>query len=227
MLRATVERFVDLVKANPQLENLDESQVQLLTSVLRAGWWGHTETVYRLVPGKLRGSYRDQDGSSTGETYLINARCPYKVIFNEGERERDGYGPTRWLDDVVGKVTGRGWGQDPTRDQIVDELVEMIEASIPMEPIQLTPDGDKLKEYPPDSGGLHAKHTRDDNKLGCCVGVHAYCGSWVDRRGATETHDALVCRGCYIRVLFPKTVQTYGELRELMENRLRRLKDAR
>ena len=108
-----------------------------------------------------------------------------------------------------------GGGKD--REELIKFVQAEIERSIPLEPIQLTPEGDFLLEYPPNlTPGFLVDHTRDDHRLNSCVGVHKYCGSWMDRHGATATHDAISCRGCRLRVLFPKEVKTYGELRQTL-----------
>ena len=51
------------------------------------------------------------------------------------------------------------------------------------------------------------------NKPGICVGTHMYCGGHVYRYRSSATTDILVCKQCYLRIHFPKDVQTYGKLR--------------
>lgn len=202
--------FVDLVlKYNwNEVEKLPADEVQILFATVSAAGFNPT----KVVPGKLVGHYRDQDGSSTGETYPINSYCPYKVIDQDGD---DHYHATGWLDGALSLVKG-------TRERNLQGQIEMIrheiERSIPLEPIPLTGDGDFLREYPP-SGGYFVDHTRDTNNLGSCVGVHEFCNSWMDRMRATRTHDAIVCRSCHLRVLFPKEIKTYGELRRFFASK--------
>lgn len=159
----------------------------------------------RVIPGKLRGNYLDQDGSRTGETYPINSFCPYKVVSRE---DTDHYTATGWLDCTL-QLARRG----TARQQLIQAIQDEIERSVPLKPIQLTPEGDMLREYPPSDSG---NHTRDDRELSNCVGVHDYCNGWVDRNRATKTHDALSCRRCRLRVLFPQEIKTYGELRQAL-----------
>ena len=63
-------------------------------------------------------------------------------------------------------------------------VCEAIQDSRPLEPIQLTPEGDFLREYPPREkfGGYEyfIKHTRDDRNLDTCVGIHKYCHGWIE-----------------------------------------------
>lgn len=186
----------------------EEIATVFLETLLAAGF-----EVAAVVPGKLNGHYCEQDGSRTGETFPINATCPSKAQAADGT---DHYPATGWLDRLLLLALARR-GTDEER---VEAVRAEIERAVPLEPIRLTADGDLLREYPPGHRGFGQRyfvdHTRDESKLNTCVGTHAYCGGWMDRRGATATHDAIVCRGCHLRVLFPKTVDTYGELRQAL-----------
>lgn len=209
-------RFVDLVLKHKRWDEVktlsaDETKV-LFDTVSAAGL-----NPKKVVSGKLLGHYRDQDGSSTGETYPINSLCPFKVV---GQEDGDHYFATGWLDCALRRVVYGTTRQNEGREKLIEVMAEEIERSVPLEPIQLTPEGDLLREYPPSTlaFGLEyfVKHTRDGNDLGSCVGVHEFCDSWMDRTRATKTHDAIVCRGCHLRVLFPKEVKTYGDLRQAL-----------
>jgi len=72
-------------------------------------------------------------------------------------------------------------------------------------PIVLTREGDALLHYP---GSDPDKHP----KLETCVGVHAVCAGWVDIRRISQTHSALTCRACGLRVPIPNRVSTYNKL---------------
>lgn len=198
-------QFVNLALRHDwgKIKELPADEVQILFATVSAAGFEPT----KLIPGKLVGHYLDQDGSKTGETYPINILCPYKVI---GRESKDHYHATGWLDCALRHARR---GTDP--QQLVEEIRHEIERSIPLEPIQLTPEGDLLREYPP-SHNYFVDHTRNDCELSCCVGVHDYCDGWVDRTRVTKTHDALICRRCRLRVLFPKEVKTYGELRQAL-----------
>jgi len=205
---AIATRFFDLVIKYEQwseVETLPDHERQVLFDIVSAAGFNPKE----LVPGKLLGRYRDQDGD-TGETYPINYFSPLKVISQE---DSDHYSATGWLDCAFRVVS-----QPLRRSKCIKSLVEEIERSVPLTPVQLTPEGDLLREYPPStlSFGLEyfINHTRDESKLSSCVGLHMYCGGWMNRHNATKTHDAIVCRKCHLRVLFPKEIKTYGELRQ-------------
>ena len=209
------ERFVNLA-LRPNIwgnaVELPESDVAvLLETVTAAGFEPKA-----VVPGRLHGDYRDQDGSRTGETFPINELCQYKVVAQEGD---DDWFATGWLDCAVRRAT-HGNRRGESREEITEALRQEIERSVPLQPIQLTADGDMLLEYPRQNKAIglsyFVDHARDADKLGSCVGVHKHCQGWVDRNRATDTQDALVCRRCHIRVLFPKDVKTYSQLREAL-----------
>lgn len=213
-------RFLDLAlkhKWNEVEEGLNADEVQVLLDLVRAAGFEAEAVVF----GRMRGNYLEQDGTSTGETYPINSLCPFKVV---GERGTDHYLATGWLDCALkfarrateGMVEDSEWRQDR-----VCALVEVIKESVPLTPIQLTPEGDLLGEYPPSlhNGDYHeyfVTHSRDEDRVSGCVGIHQYCNSWMDRNRATATHDSITCRRCHLRVLFPKEVRTYGDLRDAL-----------
>lgn len=189
-----------------KVKELLEDEVRvLLETVSAAGFEPQS-----IILGRLVGHFCDQDGSRTGETYPINSTCPYKVVGQEG---KDNYLATEWLE--LAWCDARK-GRD--RQQLIESIRQAIERSVPLKPVSLTPEDDLLEEYPP-SGAYYANHTRDDQNLGSCVGIHAFCRGWMDRRRATKTHDALVCRRCYLRVLFPNVIKTYGELRQALASK--------
>lgn len=209
-------RFVDLAlkyKRGDDVKMLPADEIQVLFETVSAAGFNPK----KVMLGKLVGNYLDQDGSPTGETYPINSLCPFKVINQKGEEH---YFATGWLDCALRRVVYDSMRQAVDREKLIGAMTEEIKRSVPLTPIQLTPEGDMLREYPPNTVlfGLEyfVDHTRDDRKLSCCVGVHEYCNSWMDRMQATETHDAIVCRGCHLRVLFPKEVETYGDLRKAL-----------
>ena len=215
-------QFVDLTLNSDwgrlwaEVEKLSDNKVLVLFETVTAAGFNPK----KVVPGKLVGHYRDQDGSSTGETYSINSLCPYKVV---GQEDRDHYFATGWLDCALRCVLYSGARQKEGRERLIKVITAEIERSVPLIPIQLTPEGDLLREYPPQPkfSGLEyfVDHTRDEKGLSSCVGIHEYCNGWMDRHQATKTHDTIVCRSCHLRVLFPNEVKTYGELRQALASK--------
>ena len=209
-------RFVDLVSRRGRW-NLTEAQgvpsveeLQVLFDTISAAGFESKG----VAPGKLRGNYREQDGNSTGETYPINGFSPFKVVDQNGVNN---IFATGWLDCafrlVLGKIAERG--------KLIEAIAVEIERSIPLAPIRLTSNGDLLCESSqrPSEFGLEyfVNHRQDDHELSYCVGVHKYCDSWMDRKRTSDTHDVIVCRGCFLRVSFPKEVKTYGDLRQVLK----------
>jgi hypothetical protein len=213
------EQFVSLVLKHEKwdkVENLPPDDVKTLFCTVSMAGFAATG----VIPGKLLGNYLDQGGSRTGETYPINSFCPFKVVGEKG----DDYFATGWLDCAFRRVVYGLQRQNETQPEIVKAMAEEIERSRPLEPIQLTPQEDFLCEYPPTShfsGLTHfVTHARDCDNLAVCIGCHMFCDGFMDRIRATETHDAIVCRRCHLRVLFPKEIKTYGELRKAFASEL-------
>jgi len=206
-------RFVDLALKHKWWAGvkLPSDEVQVFFEIISAAGFEPKA----VVPGKLRGYYLEQDGSRTGETYPINNFCPYKVVSQE---DNDHYFATGWLDYALRHAVSHK-GED--RERLAEAIRREIERSVPLQPIQLTPEGDLLREYPLSvhGGRYFIDHTRDEYELSSCVGIHDNCDSWVDRARATKTHDAIICRGCHLRILFPKEIKTYGELRQALTSK--------
>lgn len=200
-------RFVDLVvdRIQNQRSIFNSEDERALFDVVSAAGFNPKAVMF----GQLHGQCRDEDGP-TGETYPINARCPYKVTNQNAE---DDFLATGWLDCAV-QYALRLLEQDKSKEEVTEAMRVEIERSVPLKPIILTDIGDELLEYPPSGTTFGVDHTGDDNKLSICVGVHAVCRGWVDRREVTKTHDAICCRVCNLRVSFPKRITTYGELRQ-------------
>ena len=82
-------------------------------------------------------------------------------------------------------------------------------------PIVITKFGDTLVEYP---GLLSADDTlpllsptrfiSED-----VAGIHSGDGGWIIVHEISSTHTALACHTCYLRVLVPNSVKTWGDLR--------------
>ncbi len=219
-------QFVDLVLTSDwgrlwaEVEELPDNKVQVFFETVAAAGFDPK----KVVPGKLVGHYRDQDGSRTGKTYHINKVCPYKVMGMVDQENGDHYFATGWLDCAVRRVLYGGTRQKENREQLIATLEAEIERSVPLVPIQLSPEGEMLREYPPAPlfAGLEyfVDHTRDSCSLNSCIGIHEYCDGWMDRTPATKTHDAILCRVCRLRVLFPKKVKTFRELRQALASRV-------
>ncbi len=217
---AVATQFVDLALKYEwgKVKKLPDVEVQVLFEVVAAAGFDPK----KVRQGNIVGHYRDQDGSNTGETYPINGLCPFKVVSQE---DGDQYFATGWLDCALRRVVYGAARKKEGREQLIETIASEIERSVPLTPIHLTSEGDHLCEYPPNTlaFGLEyfVDHTRDNHELNSCVGIHMHCNCWMDRHRATSTHDAIVCRGCHLRVLFPKKVMTYGELRQALASQVK------
>jgi hypothetical protein len=212
-----VWQFVTLAKRHTPREwwDLEDYPANLIKEVFaelikRAGF-----NPDEVVLGKLHGNYRDQDGN-TGETYPINGVSPFKVVTGG----RDNYAATGWLDCAMKMVVVPSARKDKTDKQLVAELEQEIERARPLEPIQLTSMGDMLRENMPRSAMFgrfeyFVDHLRDKDSAMSAgpIGLHMYCGGYLDRHRATAEHDSISCRQCHLRALVPKEAKTYGELR--------------
>jgi hypothetical protein len=210
---AVATRFVDLVLKYKQWDEvvfLSEEEIQVFFDVVSAAGFCPSS----LVPGKVKVWNRD-----TKKEYYINKLCPLMVVCKE--ESGNNHLATGWLNDALRcVVNGVGrTGREESREQCIKIIAAEIERSVPLTPIQLTPEGDMLCEDLPtiNWGNYFVEHTKDSRDLGSSgVGVHQYCNGYIDRKRATKTHDAIVCRACFLRVLFPKEVKTYGELRQAL-----------
>lgn len=201
--------FVELARRYDwrQINSLSEEEVGVLLATVSAA--GFEEVV--VVPGRIVEPTRDLDGTANGGSHTINGFCPFKAVGQDGQNH---HRATVWLDQAM-QLAREGTDSQAA----VAAVVAGIERSVPLKPIPLTIVGDKLQEYPPTGFGL-VDHTRDSHRLSSCVGIHACCGGWMDRKRTSPTHDVLVCRNCCLRVVFPRGIETYGDLRRHMEEHL-------
>ncbi len=205
-------RFVNLALEYEwgKVKKLSDDEVQVLFATVSAA--GFEPKV--VIPGKLMRYHRD------GETYPINSLCPFRVVSQE---DGDHYFATGWLDCALRRVVFGASRNGDDCQKLIKAVELEIERSIPLQPVQLTREGDLLREYPPQPqfSGLEyfVDHTRDDHDLNSCVGIHEYCNGWMDRHRGAKTLDVIVCRSCHLRVLFPKEIKTYGELRQALASK--------
>lgn len=90
-------------------------------------------------------------------------------------------------------------------------LSTAIGQGVQLKPIVLTKFDETLLEPTAD---YDEHHTYNDSELKSSIGVHDVCKGRMDLKEISETHQVIVCRECGLRVVIPKTIQTYGDLRE-------------
>lgn len=201
--RVVAELFVRLVKDVKdwkELRELPPHDLQVLLELVQVAGF----EALAVVPGRI-------DGSRVSESWEINPLCRFKVLRLDGE---DFYFATGWLDSIVRQTDFMKSGLT----QGVDNVMKRIAESQPLTPIQLTPEGDILKELTPEPDMvLHSylvEHFRDETLISPTrIGYHQFCEGVFSRHRVTTRHDVLLCGKCHLRVRFPTTVNTYGELR--------------
>lgn len=86
-----------------------------------------------------------------------------------------------------------------------------------MKPIILNAEGETMKERPrvdrvgttPDED--NASH--DAEVMEKWVGIHAHCEGAIHCRPMSDSHCAVYCKVCALRVVYPNSVQTFADLR--------------
>lgn len=212
-IRRAATEFVDLVLQHETWSEVKWLHIDnlniLLAAVIAAGFEARA-----VRKGTVSGYFRGPHGEHTTETYVLNAGCRFKVIALDGGDHRLA---TLWLVGAVANV--RMWRDmdNYSREDIIAIMMGVIEDSVPLRPIRLTNENDFLREF----SFKDSTHTRDVDDVDHCVGVHADCDGWVERRKKNSTHDQLVCHGCYsLHVSFPREVKSYGELRQYLKESL-------
>lgn len=54
---------------------------------------------------------------------------------------------------------------------------------------------------------------KDSEELSFCIGWHLYCNGSLDIMVVSNTHKAIRCNRCGLRVVIPSGVKTYGDLK--------------
>lgn len=199
---AHIETLIRLVQTHQPWSmgvTLEEGEQQLLLGLVKLAGFGDCAT---LEQRQLFGRYTD-----TGEKYPINRTCSYAVLLPD----KSGHSvATKWLDHFVSAIIHYKEG---AKDSIglVKYMSEWFLRTKCFVPIQLTPEGEMLSEYPRSSPLEHASET---DSVSSTVGVHLICLGWVDRKQVSSEYDVLVCRSCALRVYIPKVIKTWGELRK-------------
>lgn len=197
----TTIKFVNLIlKHKDRKWQLSQEEVQILSDLLTTAGF-EPEQIYQ---GKLQ----DWD-----------FELPYVVVDQFGVN----LFATGWLSDACMLVLSGGYRG--YKKPLIDQLMREVERSAPLTPIQLTGNGHYLVETRPQrlsqAYEYFVDHTRDSDLLLGWVGNHHYCHGGINRRRATEKEDALVCSACFLRVEFPREIQTYGELRHFLSDRFK------
>lgn len=71
--------------------------------------------------------------------------------------------------------------------------------------------GDNVRPYKSHVGLVHLYDPQADDMIQMVL-VHETCEGFVDRLHVTPTHNAFHCRSCGLRFLYPKEIETWGQL---------------
>lgn len=159
--RAVATRFVDLTleyRSWDKVIVLSSGEMRIILDIVSAAGFEVKEVVVRKLVGE--------------KPYPINSLCPFKVIGGDG---KDYIFATGWLDCALQCVVNGITWQNKGRDELIEAIIEEIQRSIPLKPIQITSKRDFLCENPPSTLGFgpeyFVNHTRDKDELSrSCVG---------------------------------------------------------
>ncbi len=179
------------------------------------------------------------------EDATVNTHCPFRVLTSQTRYSdeiilRVGRGDnaawmTGWLDclfSILADVS-RKTSTENLNEVLASRTQEEILRAQPLPLIRITSEGDCLTEIPPDKNNPPDRflpgifdHTRDENPLpkkGKVLGIHKNhgCGSELIFCYENGISKIVHCPGCSLRITFPKTIETYGELRAYFTQQLR------
>lgn len=155
--------------------------------------------------------------------------CPFRVMIDE--RGALAETASLWLEKAWKRVI-RGKLNEP-RETIVKDIFDGIQNTIPLTPIQLAGEGSTMMGVswidPNQDFPFFIVNIGDSDAIGSYAGRHLYCGGWFRRILISEASFVIACDRCHFREVFERSIQTYGELREEVNNRsnnpgLRRLR---
>ncbi len=150
------------------------------------------------------------------ERQKINFYFPFKVIDQKGEVQKI---PSGWLNDLF-LVTFKIHDQD-TVQQKARFVSEAIRESVPLQPIEFSNACDYIYEIPPipvAGDYFSLVHTKDNDEMSDYAGIHVSIAKPCDGKMVFGFYDQginkLECNRCGIRLLFPDSIKTYGDLRK-------------
>jgi len=51
----------------------------------------------------------------------------------------------------------------------------------------------------------------------CHIGIHYICRGFIDLKPVSLKYNAILCRSCKLRIVIPRAIITYGDLRSYFE----------
>ncbi|MDD5083560.1 MAG: hypothetical protein PHT88_01305 [Candidatus Moranbacteria bacterium] len=131
---------------------------------------------------------------------------------------------TEWLDCVFLLLNRKtDWGRNTVDTEDIARLIETeIKRAQPLPLIRITDTKDCLGEIPPRKDipidrslpGIF-NHTKNTDTIQTELGIHTQygCEGKIFIRYSNDTSRVATCEKCGLQIIFPKEIQTYGELR--------------
>lgn len=125
--------------------------------------------------------------------------------------------------DLLGKERDEKYSLENGKVQFV---CKEIKRCVFPKPIPLTQDGDIMLIYDTDtSKGFWVRdwflfdHVNDETKLPKYPGEHKDCGGIFEIKNGAKGLTVLLCNECHLRLTFPETIKTYGDIRKFFEEK--------
>ncbi len=199
MIARRFVRFIFSFEIGAEPKPLTPKQIETIVYVLvNAGY-----LAIDVMPGLVE---------HAGKT--LNLLFPYKSISRD--ESYDPWIEAGWLNDIV-KIL-KLVQPELTFNKKVTFVIKEMKRSMPLYPVFITKE-DMLIEVPPERffSGFLVDHVNDLMKIQNPAGIHGKCGGKLYRGEISGTQSMLRCSKCEIRALFPKSLQTYGDLRNVLE----------
>ena len=127
--------------------------------------------------------------------------------------------------DLLGKERDSDYNLE---DEEFKFICKEIKRCVLPKPIPLTQDGDIMLIYDTDtSDGFWVRdwflfdHVNDETNLPKYPGKHKECGGGFEIKNGAKGLNVLLCNECHLRLTFPETIKTYGELRKFFGRKIK------
>ena len=192
-----LESFLDLFDDKKRLPS--PKRLKLTRQLVEAA--GYEIVVFE--PGNVHG--RNITGPDESESYVANPITKLRVCSHDDNTE-----PSIWLEQLTSRLSGVIRHQG--REAAAEKLTESLSKPGPFKPVVISKFGETICE----TFSQNLTHSGDDHSLSLVT--HMVCQCYVDLKSVSPSHNALVCRGCHMRVVIPKSLATVGDLRHYFQH---------
>ncbi len=189
------ENFLDVIEG--KIESQEERQAITRRIVEMAGY-----EIVSLENGKVYGrEILDVDES---RSFVANPLSELRVLGIDENSEPSCYLEMLWR-------RAAGLLKHPGREEALSYLNNEVTSHVgPFKPVVVSTLGEMISE----TFSQNYKHDGEETRLANSGRItHGICRSYVDLKLISPTHNALVCRGCHMRIPIPMEVETIGQLR--------------